>query len=1210
MTPTRSHLCAALALCCAASCSRKIEGPSPTVSAVAPVGVCQRQLDTTVTLTGAGLSPLQMSALVQGRYLELPTVTLRRALDLSGAAASGEVAFSGVPGDANADALRWYSQEQMSLTVTPGLGLEPGLWDLAVTNPNGNGGGLPGALLAVPPPSLTRLSQNLVCKDKPNALTVTGEGFIRTGSADPVVLLESTALAPKVSGCRALPGDQGYSSCTALDVDVPQGTLGAGTTRVTVRNPEPVQCVSETPLSLYVFDRPRVTSVQPLAICSQAANQQLVISGVGFLTVDGAAPVVAIGSQTPAATPSGCTAFSGPKETVQVCTTLTVAVPAGTFAPGSYPISVTNPAPVGCSTSETFTLVVAPPPVIADVQPRNVCSGSGQLTLTGTGFQSGATVTLNGTAARTVTVSGGGTTAVAAFDALPVGGPFTVALANGDGCSATAPVTVNVIPGPQLFFLDPAIVYNGITTQATLYGTGFAGAVQSVAMTPAGGGTAQSLTFTWDAARPNQVQVLIPKLTASGSYDFTLRDTSVCGATLRGALRVVDQATLALASPPVDPAFGWVGEPTAVTVRGTGFLAVPRLYLNPTVPGPSTVASAVGAVGLVDGTKLTALVPTPQLNADTSYDLIVVNPDGQVGFAAAAFRVTSLPPPTVASLSPGSVANTNPATFTINGKDFRTPAVTLTCYSATGAALATNPAAQVTGSSSTTISVSFDASAAGVQCRVRVTDGDNATYGDFSALVITNPAQNLYAPDGGPDLNLPRRAPATLAGDATLAARFLHVVGGDDGGTAHATVESSSLDQLGAPSPFFTQRERLTQARAFAGGATIGRYLYVAGGSDGTSRFDTVERAAVLDPRQREQVTDLLLEVSTTQGLDAGVWNYRVAAVMPAGDLLNPGGENLPSDPFPVRVPDLGSSKVVATVSWRTEPTATRYRVYRSVTAGAAVGTEQVIAEVNAPTTSFRDTGVATPVSTDTPLPVGSTGKWKVVATLSAAREGAAVSWGLDPSDVTRAYLYVLGGRSTATTALASYELLPLTLNSDGTQTVGSGFSAGGTNLAAARWQLSASRATKDLSSRIPAGTTYLYVLSGTAANGSTLESSAEAGLVTAGGQLSFTALQNLNRGGYATISAGNFVFALGGNNASPDGTIAGGEICGAGVLACGPVGSQVPPKVVNWNTGQNLLTPRFLSSAALSGAFIYLAGGVTSTAPYTVTRSLEYRLW
>ena len=116
---------------------------------------------------------------------------------------------------------------------------------------------------------------------------------------------------------------------------------------------------------------------------------------------------------------------------------------------------------------------------------------------------------------------------------------------------------------------------------------------------------------------------------------------------------------------------------------------------------------------------------------------------------------------------------------------------------------------------------------------------------------------------------------------------------------------------------------------------------------------------------------------------------------------------------------------------------------------------------------------------------------------------------------------------------------------------------------------------------------------------------------VLIGGQLGlFSTLPSLQRAGYGNIVAGNLVFAFGGSMAQPDTSIRSGEICGAGVNACGSMAQQVPPKVVNWNAGQSMLTARYQLGATLSGAFIYVAGGTTATAPLTVTNTTEYRLW
>lgn len=862
---------------------------------------------------------------------------------------------------------------------------------------------------------------------------------------------------------------------------------------------------------------------------------------------------------------------------------------------------------VACSSSSKK----AAPPSLASVGQAALCTGGGALLLHGKAFQSGATVLVAtggaGTKSSQVDVSADGTAATAHFTALPAGGPYDVTLTNPDGQSSTLAAAIRVVSNPQLFYVDPSVVWNGIGVQATIYGSGFNEPVTSVSISPAGGGSPVSLTFTEDPARPNQVQALVPAGMAAGTYDVTLGD-STCSGTLPAGLTVTDQVSLALGA--VSPAQGWTGSSNAVAVAATGgstFAPVPRVYLSASASSSSTTSSALGAVSLVDATDLTALVPAGLPVG--AYDVIVVNPDGKVGVSTAAYHVLADPPPSIASLSPGALPYNSVQPFTINGANFRAPTVTLTCADATGAAT-TAPSVTVVTSTATAISATVNSSGTtAVACAVTVTDGDNS-FAEYSALVFTNPAQNLYAPLAGPALGTPRLAPVMLGGDATATARFLHVIGGADAaGNALGTVESAPLSILGTPGGYAPQRTQLVQPRTYAGGALVGRFLYVAGGSSAGAALDSVERAPVLDPTNRGQLTGVVLAIDKTAGVANGLWYYRVAAVLDATDPVNPGGENLPSDPFPVQLPQLSGAKLDVTLTWAAVPHAARYRVYRSPTAGAAVGTEQVIAEVAAPATSFTDDGSATVVSTDNPLPVGSLGAWSTVAHLSTPREGPGVSWGVDPADPTKAYLYVAGGRSSPTTALASIELLPIALNADGTQTVAAAFVPATTSLSAARWQLGAAQATAALSPRV-GSTTYVYALSGLSAAGVAVPN-AEAAAVQPGGQLSaMTTLSQLHRAGYGTVIAGDFVFAFGGLNGAPSTSIVSGEICGSGALSCSSGVSA--PNVVNWNNeGVGLVTPRYLAGTTLSGAYIYVTGGESvAGAPPTLTTSTEYFLW
>ncbi|NVL67956.1 IPT/TIG domain-containing protein, partial [Escherichia coli] len=74
-----------------------------------------------------------------------------------------------------------------------------------------------------------------------------------------------------------------------------------------------------------------------------------------------------------------------------------------------------------------------------------LCAAGGTLTLTGTGFASGATVTAGSRTATSVSVSADGTRAYATFAAGPPDSPVVVQIENPNGCSAKAAAPLAVL---------------------------------------------------------------------------------------------------------------------------------------------------------------------------------------------------------------------------------------------------------------------------------------------------------------------------------------------------------------------------------------------------------------------------------------------------------------------------------------------------------------------------------------------------------------------------------------------------------------------------------------------------------------------------------------------------------------------------------------------------------------------------------------------
>lgn len=1191
-----------------AGCSSSLEGPAPKIAAATPALVCAEQLVTPVTLRGTGFSPLPVDVLV-GADLELPKVTLSRSADLGGAAATGAVS---VPDGQEEAHVRWLSAKELAFDVFPELALFPGVYAVSLKNGNGKTTRAPDALVAVPPPVLASVEPDLLCGDQANSFTLTGTGFLRLadGSLPSIRIGDGdsgrTYQPTELGGCTALAGPTGAQSCTVAELTIPAGDLAPGRYAVTLTNPGSASCTSLQSQALEIVAAPAVASVEPAQACMDGSDLPFRVEGSGFLVVDGAGPAVRFGGTELAAAvdASSCTAIDGLHQQVQRCTALTFTVADGTFDPGTWDVTVQNPDPAGCASSEPVSVRLVGQPVVTSAVPARICSGGGSLLVGGDRFEPGATATLGGLPATSVEVHSGNELQASFGPGLETGGPYDLVVENVPGCSGTLAGTVEVIPGPQLFFADPPVVYDGISTRVLLYATGVSDTVEAISLRRVGSDEPPLVVeHEWSADRPNRVQIVVPAGTAPGDYDVILSDTTECSALLAGGLRVTGTLSVSVAS--IDPPFGWTDRDTAVTLRGeeptptgqAGFVPVPRLYLNPSDPAEGSLAMPLSSAAVLSPTSATAVVPDG-LPAG-SYDLIVVNPDGSVGLLERAFRVTDLPPPAIATISPGSIPNSAGQQVIVFGSDFRSPEVSLACKDA-GTGAIDELSATVTASTDTQAVAVVDASSlgGGAICVVRVTNPDQQTWGEFSALVVTNPAQNLGVTRPGPDLLLTRRGPAAASGSVTGASRFLYVAGGDDGTGlgVRSEVESAPVDIYGTPSAFTMQRYGLATARAFAGTVRIGRFLYVVGGTDGVAPLATVERAWLLDPADRPEITDLQIELEEEGGLEPGVYSYRVAALRAADHPENPGGEELPSEPFPVILPRIDGKSLRVELTWSPVPDTVGYRIYRSPAAGDAFGSERLVAEVNDPAvTSLTDDGLV--AGELAPLPLGSTGTWSVVATLGTARQGAGVA---AVAGVPGAWtIYVAGGLG-ASGPVSSIETLPVQEAPDGSQLVGLPVISARA-LSRARWDMGAYAVTHDVSSRLDSP--WLYFAGGlTDVAGDVVNGAVDAFPVAEDGTLGApVAVDSMSpaRAGFGAAAANNFLHAFGGRSTST--SVASAEHCGAG-RSC-PGGATVP-ELVNWNSAGNLDFPsRMDMGTAIQSGFIYLLGGSDGTRALRSTR-------
>lgn len=765
-----------------------------------------------------------------------------------------------------------------------------------------------------------------------------------------------------------------------------------------------------------------------------------------------------------------------------------------------------------------------------------------------------------------------------------------------------------------IYAVDSPIAYNGVNTRLTVYATNISPPVSSIAIVPAGlTSPVTTLQTSTNVSFPDRADAIIPSSTPAGVYDVIWNDQHSAPAKKSGGLRVT--STLGISVTGVTPNFGNINADTNIVISSSGaFTSTPRAFLSRANPGASDIAVALNTI-FQDANTLTALVPAGALTAG-SYDLVVINPDGTTGMLANAFLATSAAAPVIDKAVPSSVINSSGQNVVLSGTNFSTSTISLACHDANGttvtAPTVTSGAPACSGSNCTQ-SASFDASglAAGTVCVARLTNSDGS-YFDYSAIGITGPTLNLNSPHAGTSMNIARRALVAASGEVSSNAanlRYVYAIGGD-GGAANAaspfkSIEFAPVDQFGNLGAWSTARYALGTPRSFAGSSVVGRYIYVFGGSDGANILSTAERSMILSSTEapRAGVNDLLLGSS---GLGAGYWYYRVSAVFALNDPDNPGGESLPSSELVVSAPSVTGQKVQPEITWQAPvdvsgnplPNVSGYRIYRTLVANGAAGGEVLLATVSNVLT-YLDNGSATP-GTATPLPTGSLGAWTALPSMGSARKGAASASAADPATANAYYVYALLGQNTPTTALASYEYLPVTVQDNGHQTVGS-WTAGASTSAAARWQLGTWAADNSVSSNITAGSTYIYLGGGVAANGTTGVNTVEAGLVAAGGDLGTLAGVTSFAGtvaGYGVCAANNQLFAFGGANLVPS----------SGAIAA-TLGASPPVLDASWNSASlTLVQSRYLLGSSQRGTFVFLVGGQDGVNP--ASRTTEMVVW
>ena len=467
----------------------------------------------------------------------------------------------------------------------------------------------------------------------------------------------STATAVKFGTTTALH----YSVTGPTTITATSPPHPAGPVTITVTTP----AGSNASSGHYTYDPvPTLTVVTPSA-GKDSGGTMVALTGSGFRT---GATTVTFGAGNHGAT-------------VHVTGTTTLTVKTPSHSTGTVTVAVTTPG--GTSGSQHYSY--DPIPTLTVVTPSaGKLVGGTVVTLTGTGFRTGATVTFGaGNHGTTVHVSG--TTSLTVKTPAHAAGTVTVTVSTIGGTSGTKAYAYDPVPTITSLSRTSGPASGG--TQVTITGTGFL-SVQNVKF-----GTSTAQSFTVKSATK-----LLATSPAHAAGTVRISVTTPGGTTPATPADVYKFTLSVPVVSAISPASGPAAGGTTVTVSGSGLAGATKVYFG-TATGRTISVNA-------GGTQLT--VKSPAGTSGTAVNVRVVTPGGESAAAPAHLFTYG---PTITSLSRTSGPPAGGTKVTIAGSGFST---------VTSVKFGTTTAKSYTVSSPTSIIATSPAHAAG-QVRISVT---------------------------------------------------------------------------------------------------------------------------------------------------------------------------------------------------------------------------------------------------------------------------------------------------------------------------------------------------------------------------------------------------------------------------------------------------------------------------------------------------------
>ena len=270
----------------------------------------------------------------------------------------------------------------------------------------------------------------------------------------------------------------------------------------------------------------------------------------------------------------------------------------------------------------SFTTAGTPPPspTVTAISPTSgTTSGGTPVTITGTGFIAGASVSIGGSPATNVNVSS--STSIIAITGARAAGVVNVVVTNPDARTGTllnGYTYISPNPAPTVTAISPITGTTNGGTPVTITGTGFlAGASVSIGGAPATNVNVSNNT-TITATTPAH---------AAGLVNVVVTNTDGQSGTRTNGYTYIAPPAPTVTN--ISPNSGTTGGGTSVTITGTGFLAGASVSLG---------GAAATNVNVASSTTITATTPA---HAAGAVNVVVTNTDSQSGTLTSGYTYTA-----------------------------------------------------------------------------------------------------------------------------------------------------------------------------------------------------------------------------------------------------------------------------------------------------------------------------------------------------------------------------------------------------------------------------------------------------------------------------------------------------------------------------------------------------------------------------------------